>query len=104
MINQVNLRGYVTNDPKKFNGAIKFTVTTTRDYEQNGEPRQQKDFVNLTVLDEQIIDFVEARLKKGDLVDVVGRVGETSYKKNDQTVYATQVVVVEINLLGPRRT
>lgn len=71
-----------------------FSIAVGRKFARDGEP--DADFFNCTAFGKQG-EFVDKYLKKGTKVVITGRVQNNNYTdKNGQKVYATQILVEEI--------
>lgn len=100
-MNKVILMGRLTRDPeiRYSQGANAtaigtFSIAVDRRYKREGEP--DADFFNCTTFNKQA-EFVERYLRKGMKIVVVGRVQNDNYtNKEGQKVYATRVMVEEI--------
>lgn len=100
-MNKVILMGRLTRDPeiRYSQGANAtaigtFSIAVDRRYKREGEP--DADFFNCTTFNKQA-EFVERYLRKGMKIVVVGRLQNENYTNRDgQKVYATKVMVEEI--------
>lgn len=106
MINKVILVGRITKDPdlrKTPTGVsvVKFTLAVNRKIAKDGE--QQADFINCVAW-RQSADFLFNYAKKGNQLGVEGRIQTRNYKdKNNQTVYVTEIVCENVQLLESKK-
>ena len=107
MINNVVLAGRITRDPelrKTPTGAsvVSFTLACNRRF-SNQEGGQQADFINCVAW-RQTADFMANYVKQGALLGVEGRIQTRSYKdQSDRTVYVTEVVAENVQILAQKR-
>jgi single-strand DNA-binding protein len=102
MLNQVTIIGNLGRDPEPFdtkNGrGCRLSVATT--YKpKDGEEQTEWHRV---VLFGQPADFAIDYLSKGRQVFVQGRLRTSSYEKDGQKHYSTDVIGTRVNALGPR--
>ena len=100
--NNVNLIGRLTKDPeiKYTAGAIQMAVckfTLAIDRVSRNEDKKT-DFPRITVIGKQA-ESCERFLKKGSLVSVGGELRTWSYKKDDETIYVTEVSADSVKFL-----
>ena len=99
-MNAVILIGRLARDPElsftpNTNKAVcKFTIAVDRMKKEDGA-----DFIRITVWGKQA-ENCDRFLRKGRQVAVMGRIQTGSYKKNDETVYTTDVVADRVEFLG----
>jgi single-strand DNA-binding protein len=102
MLNQVTLIGNLGRDPEGFdtrNGrGCRLSVATT--YKpKDGEEQTEWHRV---ILFGQPADFALDYLAKGRQVFVQGRLKTSSYEKDGQKHYATDIIASRVNALGPK--
>lgn len=106
MLNQVVLVGRLTTDPeiiKSENGKSRTQITLAipRSYKNvNGE--YESDFIRC-VLWNGVAENTCEYCKKGDIVGVKGRMQSSSYEKDDETVYITEVIAERVTFLSSRK-
>lgn len=101
--NLLILRGHVGQDPKAFGDTCKVSVATTRNWKDNkGERHNETDWVTVTILNKKIAAWVTENVKKGDPIYCECRVRNTSYKKDGETVYTTDVIANLFDSLVPK--
>ncbi len=106
-MNKVLLVGRIASDPTARTTASNmqvsnFTVACNTSYARTN-PQNSTTFVPCVAWSNQA-NFVQSYLKKGSLVSIEGRISRRSYisKQTNQTVYVTEVIVENINALGPK--
>lgn len=105
-MNNCQLQGRLTRDMElKYTGnnlAIgKFNIAVNRRFKKEGEDRQA-DFINCTVFGKQA-EVINRFFRKGDPIAVVGRIQVEQYKKEEQTLYYTNVIVEQFFFAGPTK-
>ena len=108
MINRVTLIGRLTNnvDLKSIgadNTAVgTFTLASQRSF-TNQQGERDADFINCVIWRKPAENLAKFT-KKGDLLGIDGRLQTRTYKNNeDKTVYVTEVVVEQFQLLEPKK-
>ena len=107
MINKVILIGRLTKglELKKTTtgiSVVQFTLACNRRF-QNQDGGHDADFINCVAY-RQSADFLFNYAKKGNQLGVEGRIQTRNYKdKNNQTVYVTEVVCENVQLLESRK-
>lgn len=101
-MNRVELFGRITKDvelKKTPNGkpVTNFTLAVDRRTKDDGT-----DFINCVGWS-KVAELMERYVHKGDQLGVSGHLQVRSYEKNGNTVYVTEVVVEEIDLVGGRK-
>ncbi|HCD07880.1 MAG TPA: single-stranded DNA-binding protein [Lactobacillus sp.] len=105
MINRVVLVGRLTRDPElrytRGNAAVaNFTVAVNRTF-TNSQGEREADFISCIIWRKAAENFVNFT-KKGSLVGIDGRIQTSSYEKDGQRVYRTDVIVENFSLLESR--
>lgn len=106
MINRTVLVGRLTKDPEirytqSGMAVANFTMAVNRQF-TNANGEREADFISCIVwrkAAENLCNFTH----KGSLVGIDGRIQTSSYEKEGQRVYATQVVVDSFSLLEPKQ-
>jgi single-strand DNA-binding protein len=97
-MNKVILSGRLTKDPEISSSAsgtkfARFSIAVPRKYKKEGEP--DADFFNCSTFG-KTSDFVEKYFKKGNKIEVSGRLENNSYTNRDgKKVNETRVMVEE---------
>lgn len=102
MINRVVLVGRLTRDPElKYttNGVAvaSFTLAVNRQF-TNSQGEREADFINCTIWRKAAENFANL-VHKGSLVGIDGRIQTSSYEKDGQRVYRTDVIVENFSKL-----
>lgn len=105
MINRVVLVGRLVRDPElryTQNGAAvtSFTVAVNRQF-TNSQGERDADFIGCTIWRKAAESFANFT-HKGSLVGIDGRIQTSSYEKDNQRVYRTDVIVENFSLLSPK--
>jgi len=101
-MNKANLVGRLTKDPELKFGAgsgtavTKFTLAINRRFKKEGQP--EADFIPITCFGKQA-EAVANYSAKGKLVSVVGSIQTSTYEKDGNRVYKTEVIADEVNFL-----
>jgi single-strand DNA-binding protein len=109
MVNKVILIGRLTADPDVRATAagthvanLRLATNTYAGKEEDGSRREHTDFHSLVAFGKRA-EFAAEHLRKGRLLYAEGRSQTRSWETNDgQRRYSTEVVVDELQLLGPR--
>ena len=100
-INRVQILGHV-GKVIPLQKAIKIDVGTNRYWkDDSGENQTTTDWCTLTVLDQKTIKFVAANVAKGDSIYAEARVANSTYERNGQKVYSTDIIVSLLNRFDP---
>ena len=70
-------------------------------YAPHGLKGATTDWCTLTVLDEKTIEYVGANVSKGDPIFAEARVANSTYERNGQKVYSTDLIVSLLNRFDP---
>ena len=106
MINRTVLVGRLTKDPEirytqSGMAVANFTVAVNRQF-TNANGEREADFISCIIWRKAAENFCNFT-HKGSLVGIDGRIQTSSYEKEGQRVYATQVVVDSFSLLEPKQ-
>lgn len=106
MINRTVLVGRLTKDPEirytqSGTAVANFTVAVNRQF-TNANGEREADFISCIVWRKAAENFCNFT-HKGSLVGIDGRIQTSSYEKEGQRVYSTQVVVDSFSLLEPKQ-
>ncbi|ARW24285.1 single-stranded DNA-binding protein [Pediococcus acidilactici] len=106
MINRTVLVGRLTKDPEirytqSGMAVANFTMAVNRQF-TNANGEREADFISCIVWRKAAENFCNFT-HKGSLVGIDGRIQTSSYEKEGQRVYATQVVVDSFSLLEPKQ-
>lgn len=106
MINRTVLVGRLTKDPEirytqSGMAVANFTMAVNRQF-TNANGEREADFISCIVWRKAAENFCNYT-HKGSLVGIDGRIQTSSYEKEGQRVYSTQVVVDSFSLLEPKQ-
>ena len=104
-LNKVMLIGNVGSDPEiratSSGGRVgKLSLATNRQWKDGSGQQQEKTEWHRLTFFGRLVDIVEQWVKKGDRLYVEGRVEYSQTEKDGQTKYWTDIVVVEMVMLG----
>lgn len=99
-MNRVTLIGRLTKDPDCRQAGetslARYTIAADRRGKDKGA-----DFISCVAFGKNA-DFAAKYLHKGTKIAIEGRIQTGSYKKNDQTIYTTDVIVESHEFVEPR--
>ena len=106
MINRTVLVGRITKDPEirytqSGMAVANFTVAVNRQF-TNANGEREADFIGCIIWRKAAENFCNYT-HKGSLVGIDGRIQTSTYEKEGQRVYSTQVVVDSFSLLEPKQ-
>jgi len=105
MINKVILVGNLGRDPElRYTqsgvAVCRLSIATTRKWKtQSGEKQEETEWHRVVVWNKQA-EHCNTYLKKGRTVYIEGRLKTTSYVKDDETRYSTDVVADTVQFIG----
>ena len=107
MLNQIVLVGRLVKDPeiKETESGFslsKITLAIPRSY-KNSEGEYETDFVDCTLW-KGIAENTAEYCKKGDIIGVKGRIETSSYEKDNEKIYTTNVVAEKVTFLSQSKT
>ena len=106
MINNTTLVGRLTKNPElKYTGSgiavLSFNLAVERNY-KDASGEKQTDFINCVVW-RGTAETLASFAVKGSLIGITGAIQTRSYQNNEgQTVYITEVVVNNFQMLEPK--
>ena len=106
-MNKVVLIGNLTRDPEltTTNSGVsvcRFSLAVPRRF-SNADNGPQADFFNIVVWRAQA-ENCHKFLKKGSKCCIIGKIQNSSYEKDGQTRYTTDIVADEVEFLGSRNS
>ena len=102
-MNRVELTGRLTKDielRQTPNGVS--TTTFTLAVDRRTKEQQSADFIQCVAW-RQSADYLSAYGRKGDWLEVTGRMQVRTYDQDGQRVYITEVIADEVHLVGGRK-
>jgi single stranded DNA-binding protein len=98
-VNRHTLLGHVGNIIQLKN-VLKVNIATNREWQADGERKTATDWVQVTILDRKQAEWIEANVEAGDLVYVESRISNSSYEREGEQVYATDIIAQLFNLVS----
>ena len=103
MLNQVVIAGRLVSDPQIIESENNLkrtyvTVAVPRSY-KNVDGTYDTDFIRCTLWN-GIAETTCEYCKKGDIVGIKGRIQTSSYEKEGEKVYATDVIAEKVSFLS----
>ncbi len=103
MLNNVIVVGRLTKDPEvieteKGNKRSYITVAVPRPY-KSADGKYETDFIKCTLWN-SVAEHTCEYCKKGDIVGVKGRIQTSSYEKDGEIKYSTDVIAERITFLS----
>ena len=83
---------------KKFNNRYRYSFTVALNYTNKKSGAKHANFVPITIWSDYD-DAAILKLKKGQLINIKGRINVRSYTDNDQKRWMTEVIADEYRLL-----
>jgi len=106
-INKVIVLGRLGKDPEHKdlgggNSLCKFSVATTESWkDKQGNKQEETEWHNITAFG-KLAEICSKYLKKGSLVYVEGKNKTSTYEKNGETRYSTEVRISEMKMIGDK--
>jgi len=79
---------------------VKNTIAIKRN-RKNANGEYDSDFINVTAFGNNA-ELLSKYFSKGDMIAAEGRIETGSYKKNDETVYTTDLMIEHITFVGTK--
>ena len=100
-VNRHTLLGHVGNIIKLKN-VLKVNIATNREWHADGDRKTATDWVQVTILDKKQAEWIEINVGQGDLVYVESRISNSSYERDGEQVYTTDVIAQLFNLVSKK--
>lgn len=100
-VNRHTLLGHVGNLVQLKN-VLKVNIATNREWQADGERKTGTDWVQVTVLDKKQAEWIEENVGPGDLVYVESRISNSSYERDGDPIYVTDVIAQIFNLVSKK--
>jgi single stranded DNA-binding protein len=100
-VNRLTLLGHV-GQVVQLKKVLKVNIATNRDWQSDGEKKTATDWVQVTILDKKQAEWIEENVGQGDLVYVESRVANSSFEREGEQVYATDVIAQLFNLVSKK--
>lgn len=100
-VNRHTLLGHVGNIIK-LKKVLKVDIATNREWLADGERKTATDWTQVTILDKKQAEWIEENVGQGDLVYVESRISNSSYQREGEQIYTTDVIAQLFNLLSKK--
>ena len=81
---------------------LKVDIATNREWQADGERKTATDWAQVTILDKKQAEWIEENVARGDLVYVESRISKSSYERDGEQIYTTDVIAQLFNLLSKK--
>ncbi|MDQ0562379.1 single-stranded DNA-binding protein [Rhizobium mesoamericanum] len=81
---------------------LKVSVTANREWQADGEKKTATDWVQGTVLDKKQAEWIQENVRPGDLVYIESRIANSSFERDGEQVYATDIIAQLFNLVAKK--
>ncbi len=98
-VNKVILVGQLGNDPEQKGSAVKISVATSEQWVKDGEKQQRTEW-HRVVFFGKLGEIAAQYLTKGSQVYIEGSLRTSSYDKDGQKHYSTDIIASEMQMLG----
>jgi single-strand DNA-binding protein len=107
MLNKVLLIGNVGKQPEvrvtqKGTNMVKFSVATSEKYKKDGQYQTITEWHNIIVYG-KLCEFVAQYVGKGSKIWLEGKINTTSYDKDGQRKYVTNIIASNIQILSDKK-
>ncbi|MCW0001519.1 single-stranded DNA-binding protein [Pararhizobium sp. YC-54] len=102
-VNRHTLLGHVGNLVELKN-VLKVNVAANREWQADGDRKTATDWVQVTILDKNQAEWIQQNVGSGDLVYVESRISNSSYERDGEQVYTTDVIAQLFNLVAKKGT
>lgn len=100
-VNRHTILGHVGNLVGLKN-VLKVNIAANREWQADGEKKTATDWVQVTVLDKKQVEWITQNVGSGDLVYVESRISNSSYERDGEQVYTTDVIAQLFNLVAKK--
>lgn len=100
-VNRHTLLGHVGNLVELKN-VLKVNIAANREWQAEAGKRSATDWVQVTILDKKQAEWIEENVGPGDLVYVESRIANSSYERDGEQVYTTDVIAQLFNLVAKK--
>lgn len=105
MLNQAVLVGRIVKDPElkdtEKGKVTNLTLAVPRSF-KNSNGEYDTDFISC-ILWKGVAESTVEYCKKGDLVGIKGRIQTSSYEKDEETKYKTEIVAEKVTFLSSKK-
>lgn len=89
----------------EFDKSTKVSIASsypTKEKDEAGKTVYNTDWNSVTVFDDKTREWMSNHVTAGDLVNVDGRMRDSSYQKGNHTIYTTERIVVRFDRLATK--
>lgn len=97
-VNRHTILGHVGNLVELKN-VLKVNIAANREWQADGEKKTATDWVQVTILDKKQAECITQNVGSGDLVYVESRISNSSYERDGEQVYTTDIIAQLFNLV-----
>jgi len=101
-VNRHTLLGHVGNIMQLKN-VLKVNIATNKEWVADGDRKTATEWVQVTILDKKRAEWIEGHVGQGDLVYAESRISNSSYERDGEQVYTTDVIAQLFNLVSKSR-
>ena len=98
-MNKVILVGRVGAEPKSNKTVTTFSLATSEYYTVDGERKEQTEWHRCVTFG-RLAETVQQWVAKGQLLAIEGRIRTSSYEKDGETRYSTDILVSKLEMLS----
>jgi single-strand DNA-binding protein len=100
-VNRHTILGHVGNLVELKN-VLKVNIAANREWHADGEKKTATDWVQVTILDKKQAEWIKQNVGSGDLAYVESRISNSSYERDGEQVYTTDIIVQLFNLVAKK--
>lgn len=100
-VNRHTLLGHVGNLVELKN-VLKVNIAANREWQAEGDKKNATDWVQVTILDKKQAEWIGENVGPGDLVYVESRISNSSFERDGEQVYTTDVIAQLFNLVAKK--
>ncbi len=82
---------------KTFDKVVRVSIATNASYKESGEWVDRTHWNEVAIFDRGTRGWVSEKVQPGDVVRVEGTLRQSSYERDGETVYTTDLVVEDFN-------
>jgi single-strand DNA-binding protein len=99
-VNRVVLIGNLCKDPEQSGSVVKITVATSESWKDKSGEKQERTEFHRVVFFGKLGEIAAQYLTKGSQVYIEGSLRTSSYEKEGQKHYSTDIIASEMQMLG----
>jgi len=99
-VNKVVLIGNLCKDPEQSGSVVKITVATSESWKDKSGEKQERTEFHRVVFFGKLGEIAAQYLTKGSQVYIEGSLRTSSYEKEGQKHYSTDIIASEMQMLG----